>query len=143
MKSLNRLLILPILLAAAIQSAALAGQVEDIQTELNQSRQQTMAMLTENDHAVLEMRYDDSLASSKAVDASLQRALADPALEKQHASLEAFKQVWEVFKTTRDDEIVPLLLDGKQNQARAMAQKVQLPRFKQMNDLLDDARSKK
>jgi predicted double-glycine peptidase len=142
MKWLNRLLSLPIIFCAAIPSAALAGQVEDIQAELNQSRQQTMAMLTEKDHAVLEMRYDDAIASSKAVDASLQRALTDPALAAQHGSLETFKQVWDVFKTTRDDEIVPLLLNGKQNEAKALAQKEQLPRFKQMNDLLDIARSK-
>jgi predicted double-glycine peptidase len=142
MKWRYRLLLIPVLLGAAIPTAALAGQVDDIQSELNQSRQQTMAMLSEKDHAVLEMRYDDALASSKQVDASLQRALADPSLHAQHGSLEAFKQVWDIFKTTRDDEIVPLLMAGKQEQARAMAQKVQLPRFKQMNDLLDVARSK-
>ena len=141
MKSFNRLLLLPILLYVATSSLALAGQVEDIQAELNQSRQQTMAMLSEVEPGVLEMRYADALVSSKEVDASLQRALADPALQAQHGSLEAFKQIWDVFKTTRDQEIVPLLMAGKQDQARALAQKVQAGRLKQMNDLLDDARS--
>jgi hypothetical protein len=55
---------------------------------------------------------------------------------------EAFKQVWNVFKTTRDEDIVPLLMAGKQDQAKAMAQNEQLPRFEKMNDLLDVARSK-
>jgi hypothetical protein len=123
-------------------STAFAGKVEDIQTKLNQSRQQTMAMLSETDKTVLEMRYEEALASSKEVDASLRNALADLSLQAQHASFEEFKQVWDTFKTTRDQEIVPLLMAGKQEQARALAQSAQLDRFKRMNVLLDNARSK-
>jgi FlaG/FlaF family flagellin (archaellin) len=142
---MNRLYVLLLVATSflvATPSTVFAGKVEDIQNTLNQSRQQTMAMLSETDKTVLEMRYDEALASSKEVDASLQSALADPSLQAQHASFEAFEQVWDVFKTTRDQEIVPLLMAGKQDQARALAQKEQLPRFKRMNDLLDVARSK-
>ena len=142
MNRLYVLLLVSISFVVAAPSTAFAGKVEDIQTRLNQSRQQTMAMLSETDKTVLEMRYEEALASSKEVDASLQSALADPSLQAQHASFEEFKQVWDVFKTTRDQEIVPLLMAGKQEQARALAQKVQLGRFKRMNDLLDVARSK-
>jgi hypothetical protein len=67
-----------------VPTAALAGRVDDIQAKLNQSRQQTMAMLSEKDHAVLEMRYDDAIASSNEADASLQRA--GPVLLAQHGS---------------------------------------------------------
>jgi hypothetical protein len=142
MNRLYVLLLVSIAVFVAMPSTAFAGKVEDIQTRLNQSRQQTMAMLSEADKGVLEMRYEEALASSKEVDASLQSAMADPSLQAQHSRLEEFKQVWEVFKTTRDQEIVPLLMAGKQDQARALAQNVQSGRFKRMNDLLDAARSK-
>lgn len=126
----------------AATSTAFAGKVEDIQTKLNQSRQQTMAMLSEMDKGVLEMRYEEALASSKEVDARLQRAMADSSLLAQHMTLEEFKRVWNAFKTTRDQEIIPLLMAGKHAPARALAQQVQAARFKQMNDLLDTAKSK-
>ena len=136
------LLLMAVSVFVAIPSPSCAAAVEDIQVKLSQSRQQTMAMLSEGDKSVLEMRYEEALASSKEVDANLQSALADPTLRTKHALLEEFKQVWTVFKATRDQEIVPLLMAGKQDQARALAQKVQLGRFKRMNDLLDEARSK-
>lgn len=142
MNRLYVLLLVSIAVLVAMPSSAFAGKVEDIQTRLNQSRQQTMAMLSEADKSVLEMRYEEALASSKEVDASLQSAMADPSLRTQQVPLEEFKQVWEVFKTTRDQEIVPLLMAGKQDQARALAQNVQSSRFKRMNDLLDVARPK-
>lgn len=142
MNRFYQLLLVSISLFVAMPPAAFAGKLEDIQTTLNQSRQQTMAMLSETDQTALQMRYEDALASSKEVDANLQRALADPALQAQHAQLVEFKQVWDVFKASRDQEIVPLLMAGKQDQGRALARTVQLPRFKHMNDLLDAARSK-
>lgn len=142
MNRLYVLLFVAIAFLGAMPSSAFAGKLDDVQTRLNQSRQQTMAMLSETDKSVLEMRYEEALASSKEVDASLQGAMADPSLQAQHVVLEEFKQVWEVFKTTRDQEIVPLLMSGKQDQARELAQKVQSARFKRMNDLLDAARPK-
>jgi hypothetical protein len=142
--SMNRLyclLLVSVQLLVAMPSAAFAGPIEDIQTILNQSRQQTMAMLSEMDRSVLEMRYEDALTSSKEVDARLQRALQDSTLQSKQAVLEEFKKVWDVFKSTRDQEIAPLLMAGERDKARALAQQVQSGRFKRMNDLLDAARS--
>jgi hypothetical protein len=141
MNRLYCLLLVSIQFLAAMPSTALAGPIEDIQTMLNQSRQQTMAMLSEMDRSVLEMRYEDALTSSKGIDARLQRALQDSTLQSKQASLEEFKKVWDVFKSTRDREIVPLLMAGERDKARALAQQVQAGRFKRMNDLLDLARS--
>jgi len=138
----HKLLLALVPFCAALPSMALAGPVDDIQTLLNQSRQQTMAMLSEKDKSVLEMRYEDALASSKEIDARLQSALADPALKDKQATLAEFKTVWLVFKSTRDREIVPLLMAGEQDQARALAQKVQSGRFQKMNELLGSARTK-
>jgi Four helix bundle sensory module for signal transduction len=126
----------------AVPSTVFAGKVDDIQAKLNQSRQQTMEMLSEPDKTALEMRYEEALTFSKDVDTKLKSALADPSIQTQRPLLEEFKQVWTVFKATRDQEVVPLLMAGKQGEARALARKVQLPRFKHMNELLDAVRSK-
>lgn len=133
----NALAILLALLAWFVSFPALAGSIGDIKTTLTTTRQQTMAMMSEDDRAVLEMRYDDALKSSKALDAQLAAALKNDALRAAQPTLVQFKQIWETFKKTRDIEIIPLLMSGEHIKARFKAFTVQAPRFKQMNELLD------
>ena len=120
-----------------LAAPAHAGPVGDIKTTLATTRQQTMAMLSEDDHAVLEMRYEDALKSSKALDALLAAALKNDALRAAGPTLSQFKTVWETFKKTRDTDIVPALMAGSNLKARALAMTIQAPRFKKMNELLD------
>ncbi len=114
-----------------------AGPIGDIKSMLATTRQQTMAMLSEDDRAVLEMRYDDALKSSKDLDALLAAAMNNDALRAAQPTLLQFRTTWEAFKKTRDSEIIPLLMAGSNLKARAMALTVQAPRFKKMNELLD------
>jgi 3-dehydroquinate dehydratase len=114
-----------------------AGPVGDIKSTLATTRQQTMAMLSEDDHAVLEMRYEDALKSSKDLDTLLAAALKNDALRSDQPTLAQFRTVWEAFKKTRDADIIPALMSGSRLKARAMALTVQAPRFKKMNELLD------
>ncbi len=116
---------------------ALAGPIGDIKSTLTSSRQQTMAMLSEDDHTVLEMRYEDAVKSSKHLDALLGAALKNAALHSAWPTLGQFKEVWEAFKKTRDEDIVPALMAGSRLKARAMALTSQAPRFKEVNALLD------
>ncbi len=125
------------LLTALLAAAAHAGPVGDIKSTLTTTRQQTMAMLSEDDHAVLEMRYEDALKSSKSLDSQLATALKNDALRGAQPTLAQFRTVWETFKKTRDQDIVPALMAGSNLKARAMAMTVQAPRFKKMNELLD------
>lgn len=120
-----------------LSSPVQAGPVGDIKTTLTTTRQQTMAMLSEDDRAVLEMRYDDALKSSKELDILLAAALKNDALRAAQPTLTQFKAVWETFKKTRDAEIIPLLMSGERLKARFTALTVQAPRFKKMNELLD------
>jgi hypothetical protein len=120
-----------------ITASVQAGPIGDIKSTLTTTRQQTMAMLSEDDRAVLEMRYDDALKSSKDLDNRLAAALKNDALRAAQPTLLQFKTTWEAFKKTRDSEIIPLLMAGSNFKARAMAFTVQAPRFKQMNELLD------
>lgn len=118
-------------------SSALAGQVGDIKSTLGATRQQTMAMLSEDDRAVLEMRHDDALKSSKDLDALLAAALKNEALRAAQPTLLQFRTIWEAFKKTRDSEIIPMLFAGDRLKARYTALNEQAPRFKKMNELLE------
>ncbi|MDD5387836.1 MAG: hypothetical protein PHD37_00710 [Gallionellaceae bacterium] len=116
---------------------AQAGPVADIKSTLTTTRQQTMSMLSEDDRAVLEMRYEDALRSSKDLDTRLTAALKNESLRGAQPTLAQFKTVWEAFKKTRDDEIIPALMSGSRLKARVMALSVQKPRFDKMNELLE------
>jgi len=120
-----------------IACPAQAGPVAEIKSTLGTTRQQTMAMLSEDDRAVLEMRYDDALKSSKDLDALLAAAAKNEALRAAQPTLAQFKTIWEAFKKTRDGEIVPMLFAGDRLKARFKALSVQAPRFSKMNELLD------
>lgn len=130
---------LALLLATITWLAALpayAGPIAEIQTTLTTTRQHTMAMLGEADRTVLEMRYDEALASSKALDAQLAAALANDKLRAMRPTLTQFEGVWVAFKKTRDEEIIPALYAGDRDKARGMAKTIQAPRFKKLNELL-------
>lgn len=118
-------------------SSVQAGPIGDIKSTLTSTRQQTMAMLSEDDHAVLEMRYEEALKSSKNLDVLLAAALKNGSLGTIQPTLAQFKVIWEEFKKTRDNEIVPALMSGSHLKARAMALTIQAPRFKKMNELLE------
>lgn len=114
-----------------------AGPVADIKSTLATTRQHTMAMMSEDDRTVLDMRYDEAIKSSKDLDGLLAAALKNQSLRAAQPTLVQFKAVWEAFKKTRDDEIIPTLMSGSHLKARAMAFAVQAPRFKKMNELLE------
>ena len=120
-----------------LMSSVQAGPIGDIKSTLTSTRQQTMAMLSEDDHAVLEMRYEEALKSSKNLDVLLAAALKNGSLGAIQPTLAQFKVIWEEFKKTRDNEIVPALMSGSHLKARAMALTIQAPRFKKMNELLE------
>jgi len=114
-----------------------AGQIGEIKSTLATTRQQTMSMLGEDDRAVLEMRYDDALKSSKELDGLLAAALKNEALRAALPTLTQFGTIWEAFKKTRDSEIIPMVYAGEHLKARYTAFTVQAPRFKKMNELLE------
>jgi hypothetical protein len=114
-----------------------AGPIGEIKSALTATRQQTMSMLGEDDRAVLEMRYEDALKSSKELDVLLATAMKNDSLRAAQPTLAQFRTIWEAFKKTRDSEIVPMVYAGDHLKARYTAFTVQAPRFKKMNELLD------
>jgi hypothetical protein len=133
----NRIVFLFTLIGAILPGIASAGAVGDIKASLTSTRQFTMAMLSEDDRAVLEMRHEEAMKYSQALDSQLAAALKNNALRSAHPTLKQFKTLWDEFKKTRDSEIIPLLYAGDRMKARLTAMTTQAPRFKKLNELLD------
>lgn len=51
---------------------------------------------------------------------------------------EEFKKTWNEFKKTREVELVPAILSGKQEDADKVATGIQKERYKKMNELLGE-----
>jgi hypothetical protein len=66
-------------------------------------------------------------ASSKKLDSVLENMSGDDAKKAGE-----FKTVWDQFKTTRDSEIIPALQKGNVQEAKKIADGIQLQRLSQM-----------
>ena len=133
----NTFALVLIFLTLAFTGGVQAGPIGEIKATLTTTRTQTMAMLGEDDRAVLEMRHDDAIKSSKHLDALLAAALKNEALRAALPTLTQFKTLWDAFKKTRDSEIIPMVYAGEHMKARYTAFTEQAPRFKKLNELLE------
>ena len=119
-----------IAVATALLSAgfAAADTPADACANLGEARAQLVAMTAETDAAKLDGYKAKIHAASKALDANL----AAMAGGSDAAKVQAFKPVWESFKTTRENEIIPALYAGDKDKAKGLATGVQAERMKQM-----------
>lgn len=119
------------LLAAAL--LCLAGNVyaatpADACANLGEARTHLVAMLGESDPAKL----DGLKAKVHAASDKLDKDLAAMASGADAAKVGAFKPVWEAFKATRENEIIPALYAGDKEKAKGLATGVQAGRMKEM-----------
>jgi hypothetical protein len=119
-----------IVAATALLSAGFvaADTPADACANLGEARAQLVAMTAETDAAKLDGYKAKIHAASKALDANL----AAMAGGSDAAKVQAFKPVWENFKTTRESEIIPALYAGDKDKAKGLATGIQAERMKQM-----------
>lgn len=119
------------LAAAAALLAAGGVQADtpaDACTNLGEARAQLVAMIGEADATKLDGYKTKIHAASKALDGNLAAMAGGP----DAAKVQAFKPVWEAFKSTRETEIIPALYAGDKDKAKGLASGVQAERMKQM-----------
>jgi len=119
-----------IAVATALLSAgfAAADTPADACANLGEARAQLVAMTAETDAAKLDGYKAKIHAASKALDGNLAAMAGGP----DAAKVQAFKPVWQDFKTTRENEIIPALYAGDKDKAKALATGIQAERMKQM-----------
>jgi hypothetical protein len=125
---------LAVSLAALLFAAAqpvLAAPADDACGSLMEARSHLVALIGSNDKAAQDGLKDKIHTASAKVDATL-AAMAKSYNAGDEAKAAAFKPVWEAFKNTRENEIIPDVYAGKVAEAKAIAGGVQAERMKQM-----------
>jgi len=125
MRQMKALAAVAALLAPALGQA---GGPADVCTNLGEARTQLVALLGEADATKFDGYKAKIQAASKAVDADLAAMAGGP----DAAKVTAFKPVWEAFKATRENEIVPAVYAGDKEKAKGLATGVQAGRMKEM-----------
>ena len=109
-----------------------AGMPEDACKALMEARGHLVTMLDASDKAT----QDDLKGKVQAASAKLDEVLAAMAKGPDAAKTKDFKVVWEEFRKTRDNEIIPDIYAGKKAEAKALATGVQAERMKKMKGIM-------
>jgi methyl-accepting chemotaxis protein-1 (serine sensor receptor) len=106
----------------------------DIKEKIILARRAIMVMLQDKNKRG---DYWQKLAqqSAETVSDSLSRVDAPIGKERQFKEL---SETWDAFKKTREEDLVPLLLDGKQAEAEKIAKGVQVERIKKIIGLCEE-----
>ncbi len=127
--------ILPALLLVvsllAQPQAGLAAQTEDACAALVAARMKLLEMIDSRGRGDLDALKREVYASSARLEGEVGALRGDDA-----ARAIAFRRIWEPFKRTREQEILPALYRGQYARARAIAYGVQAERYEQMRAAL-------
>lgn len=112
-----------------------AAPADDACAALMEARGHLVAMIGSTDKAAHSDLKPKIQAASDKVDAVI-NAMQKSYNAGNEAQAAAFKPVWEAFKATRENEIIPAVLAGKNVDAKALASGIQAERMKQMRGAL-------
>ncbi|MBI5345144.1 MAG: hypothetical protein HZB83_07405 [Deltaproteobacteria bacterium] len=125
---------LVVMFFALVAVTSHAGEFSDLKKKIGDARDSIVAMLKNKDK-----RGPDQQKlvkdSADAVSAALAKMHAPKGKDAQFKEL---ADTWAAFKKTREAELVPLILAGKQEDADKLAGGVQKERFKKIMDLSDE-----
>ncbi len=116
--------------------SAHAAPADDACAALMEARGHLVAMIGSADQAAYPDLKAKIYAASDKVDAVV-NAMQKSYNVGNEAQAAAFKPVWEVFKATRNNEIIPAMFAGKVADAKALASGIQAERMKQMRGALN------
>lgn len=108
-------------------NTALAAPADDACAALMEARGHLVAMIGSTDKAA----HDDLKGKVHAASNRLDTILGSMAYSDA-AKVNAFKPVWEEFKKTRENEIIPAVYAGKNADAKAIATGIQAERMGKM-----------
>ncbi|MBI5184675.1 MAG: hypothetical protein HZA01_02980 [Nitrospinae bacterium] len=110
-----------------------AGEFGDLKKKISDARESFVAMLKNPDK-----RGEDQQKlvkdTANAVSATIAGIKAPAGKEAQFKEL---ADTWSAFKNTRETELVPMVLSGKQEDAEKLAGGIQKERLKKINEICD------
>ncbi|MBI5971338.1 MAG: hypothetical protein HY884_09325 [Deltaproteobacteria bacterium] len=115
-------------------SPAFAGEFGDLKAKINAAREATVLMLKNKDkRGANEQKAITDTAN--AVSAMLSKMKAPAGKDAKFKDL---VDTWNAFKKTRSDELIPMILAGKQEDADKLAGGIQKERFGKMMGIVDE-----
>ncbi len=114
-----------------------AGDVNGLKSKFVDARTALVAMLGESDKA----KQKECAATVKQVTqvtidlfpGLMTKATGTPAAAK----LKEIKDAWDIFRNTRDNEVIPLFFAGKVDEAKAIGGGIQKERFGKISAMVD------
>jgi hypothetical protein len=115
-------------------SPAQAGEFGDLRAQASAARSSLIAFMLHTDQrgAAQQKQVKDT---ADAVSESLAKMKAPAGKEAQFKEL---KETWAAFKKTRETELVPLLLKGKEEEAKKLGGGIQKERYLKISDLINE-----
>ncbi len=110
---------------------ALGACTEEACAALLTARAKLLEMVDSRGNADLDALKREVYASSAKLEGTVGALTGSDA-----ARAVAFRRVWEAFKRTREQEILPAIYRGRYDQARAIAYGIQADRFEKMKAVL-------
>ena len=127
-------LFLVALLALTASTWASANEFSDLRTELSAARESLVTMMTNKDKRGADQQKIVK-TTADAVSAHLAKMKAPAGKDAQFKEL---VDTWNAFKKTREAELVPAILAGKDDEARKMAGGIQKERITKCQQLVGD-----
>lgn len=114
-----------------LAQTALGASTEEACAALLTARAKLLEMVDSRDKRDLVALKREVYAASARLEGAVGGLSGDDA-----ARAIAFRRIWEAFKRTREQEIIPALYRGRHDQARALAYGIQADRFEKMKAAL-------
>lgn len=133
MKKLVSLLFVALIGLTASQSA-FANEFSDLRTKLSAARESLVTMLTNKDKRGADQQKIVK-ETADAVSAHLAKLKAPAGKEAQFKTL---VENWNAFKKTREDDLVPAILAGKDDEARKIAGGIQKERITKCQEMVGE-----
>ncbi len=122
------------LLAMTATSWANANEFSDLRTELSAARESLITLMTNKDKRGADQQKIVK-ATADAVSAHLAKMKAPAGKEAQFKEM---VEAWNAFKKTREVELVPAILAGKDDEARKLAGGIQKERYTKCQQIVGD-----
>ncbi len=131
MKKLFSMFLLFVTLMGA-SSIASANEFADLRVKLTAARESLVTMLTNKDKRGADQQKVVK-DTADAVSAALAKMKAPAGKEAQFSTL---VENWNAFKKTRESELVPAILAGKEDDARKLAGGIQKDRYTKCQEMV-------
>ena len=113
------------------------GDLEGLKTRLTEGRSALLSMLDEKDKA----KQADYHAKIKNVTAAINTIIPGIVQKEKgtacEGKLKELNEAWEIFRNGRDTNVIPALLAGRVDEAKAIGTGIQKERFARVVSIID------